>query len=458
MHLRRLGISAAFMLCMAILVHEARGQPQVMPTDRSPAANAAREASFHEGPVSTMGKNVLDKVRPSVVQIKSFFGDNTEKASHGSGFVVGAGGIAITNYHVVSDVVMFPDKYRMEYKSPDGKQGKVEVLAIDVLHDVSLVRLVGHAPPALDLATQIPAKGERAYSVGFPLDVGLTITEGVSNGLVEDAFDERLHYAGAINGGMSGGPALDAGARVIGVNVSAYMFKQSVSFLVPARHAAALLSKANAAPLKLKEARKEVGTQLATHAEQLFAKLPDVLPTQTLNGVVLPTKTASFFDCGGGGNPDTDTPVQTQSSRCSAKASLYVSSNVETGDMDFRHQLMSTTKLDAYRFAKHVERFGGSDAGLGRGWGRRDFGPNVCKQRVINSNGIDMVATICSRGYRKFDSLFDVTLKLVSSYKSREAFTSSLNMTGVPFEPAMAFAERYLAAIKLAPAASGASK
>lgn len=416
----------------------------------APSRRPTDTAKFNAEPVSALGKSVLDKVKPSVVQIKSFFGDNTEKNSHGSGFVVGAAGLAITNYHVVSDVVMFPDKYRLEYKTTDDKKGKVKVLAIDVLHDVSLVQLIGHEPPALQLMTQIPAKGERAYSVGFPLDVGLTITEGVSNGLVEDAFDERLHYAGAINGGMSGGPALDANARVIGINVSAYMFSQNVSFFVPARHAHALLSKAALEPLNLKQARKEVAAQLLVHADELLNKLPKEIPTQQLNGMLLPNKLAPFFDCGGGGNPESDSPVQTQSSRCNAKAGLYVSNAVQTGDIHFRHQLMSTSKLDSYRFYKHVQswRTRGIGGGLMRGYGRQDYGPNVCKQRVITNNGIDMYATICSRAYRKFDKLFDVDLNVISSQQSKEAFTSTLSLTGVPFEPAMDLVERYLAAIK----------
>jgi S1-C subfamily serine protease len=416
-------------------------------------------------PASDAGKSVLDKARPSVVQLRAYFRDNTEKSSHGSGFVVrastaGDSSLAITNYHVVSDLVMHPDKYRLEYRTPDDRTGRVELMAFDVRHDVALVRLVGHAPPALELVREAPAKGERAYSVGFALDVGLTITEGVSNGTVEDAFDERLHYAGALNPGMSGGPAFDARGRAIGVNVSAYRFEQNVSFFVPARHAAALLDRAGDAPIDPKGARAEVARQLHAHAKDLLGRVPSPWPVHAARGVNLPSKPAAFFGCGAGGDPDEDDPVQRESSQCAAKAGIYIADNVVTGDIAFGHHWLSTKKLDALRFTRHVQRsrsFGGARAR--RGWGRSDFGPNTCTERFVANQGVDLLARVCTRAYRKFEGLFDLSLSVTSSHRGREAFVGSLDLTGVPFEPGLAMIERWLAAIRPAadvPATAGA--
>ena len=55
------------------------------------------------------------------------------------------------------------------------------------------------------LAGRLP-KGERIYAMGNPLDLGFTIVEGTYNGLVDKSYDERIHFSGAINPGMSGGP------------------------------------------------------------------------------------------------------------------------------------------------------------------------------------------------------------------------------------------------------------
>lgn len=423
--------------------------PPAWSRDDPPAADGrARSPAAIESSTTLTGKNVLDKARASVVQIRAYYGDNTEKASHGSGFVVGPRGLAITNYHVVSDLVLHPEKYRLEYRSPDDRKGRVELMAVDVLNDVALVRLADHAPPPLPLRREIPAKGDRAYSVGYPLDVGLTITEGVSNGLVEDAFDERLHYAGALNPGMSGGPALDDQGRVIGVNVSAYRFEQNVSFFVPARHAAALLDAAAAAdkPMDPKDARKEVGRQLHRHAARLLERMPAELPVTAVQGVSLPTKLTPFFDCGAGGDPDSDAPVQSQGSQCAAKAGIYVARRVVTGDIGFNHRWLTTTRLGAWRFARHMQSQVPYVRSAG-GWGKQDFGPYACTQRVVRNRGIDLAATICARAYRRFDGLFDLNLRVTSSHRDQQAFTSALSLTGMPFEPAMAFIERWLAAI-----------
>jgi len=74
----------------------------------------------------------------------------------------------MTNYHVVAEQVNHPEKYRLEYRTVDGATGKVAVLALDVLHDLAVVRAEGYAPAPLKLEAGTPVKGDRTYSVGFP--------------------------------------------------------------------------------------------------------------------------------------------------------------------------------------------------------------------------------------------------------------------------------------------------
>src|SRR5204863_7410469 len=154
-------------------------------------------------PASIAARRIHDRARPAMIQIKGFFGTNTAEAFHGSGLAVARGGEFVTNWHVVSDAVLYPEKYRLEYRTPTGATGRVLVRAIDIRHDLALVEAQGLDPSPLTLRPHVAIKGERAYSVGFPLDVGLTITEGVSNGRVEDCFEPRVHYSGALNPGMS---------------------------------------------------------------------------------------------------------------------------------------------------------------------------------------------------------------------------------------------------------------
>ena len=165
-------------------------------------------------------------------------------AFHGSGFAVADGRRIVTNYHVVAQAVLYPQQYRLEYLASDGRTGPLHVLAIDVRNDLAVVAADDLELPPLKLRSEIPAQGERAWSIGFPLNLGLTITEGVANGLVENSFEQRIHYTGAINEGMSGGPALDTRGRVYGVNVSVVTGRQLVGFVVPAKHIPGLLARA----------------------------------------------------------------------------------------------------------------------------------------------------------------------------------------------------------------------
>src|SRR5258706_2333350 len=184
---------------------------------RAPRSETPPAISMVPAALSASAREAMARARPSVVQIKGFFGTNSAQAFHGTGFAVAAGGVLLTNYHVVAEQVLYPEKYRLEYRTTAGKVGKITVLAIDVRHDLAVVRAEGFDGVPLALDGTVPAKGERAYSIGFPLDVGLTITEGVSNGRVEDSFDARIHYSVAINDGISGGPAVNAAGQVIGV-------------------------------------------------------------------------------------------------------------------------------------------------------------------------------------------------------------------------------------------------
>ena len=86
------------------------------------------------------------------------------------------------------------------------------------------MRLDKPRPPFFDfdpraLAGKLP-KGERLFAMGNPLDLGFTIVEGTYNGLVDYSYNERIHFSGALNPGMSGGPTVTADGRIAGINVA----------------------------------------------------------------------------------------------------------------------------------------------------------------------------------------------------------------------------------------------
>ena len=429
---------------VSTLAIAARAQTLPLPAASAPAPFAPVTAAASEN-----ARDVLARVRPAVIQIRGLFGSNTAQAFHGTGFAVAAGGLFATNYHVVAQQVQHPDKYRLEYRTADGANGAVTVLAVDVRHDLALVRATGHDPQPLQLVTSPPAKGDRAYSVGFPLDVGLTITEGVSNGKVEESFEARIHYSGAINGGMSGGPALNAAGDVIGVNVSGYRFEQLVSFLVPVEHLLVLRAAAPAAPPDTDTLKKEVARQLRLHSGELLgALLEKPMLTQASAGYVLPAKIAPFVNCNASGNPTPDDPVQMVQVNCASKAGLYIQQGLYSGDVKYAHYVLTTDTLDAWRFAYRLSSL---TAATGVYGARRHVGPYACENRVVALKGFDASILMCARSYRNFPGLYDFTVRVISLNQAKRGFASHLDMYGLEYDGGMQLIRRYVDAMEWKP-------
>ena len=198
-------------------------------------------------------RKVYEQARSQLVQIRTVLKGQASQTSVGSGFVVTTEGHIVTNFHVVSEVALKPDRHDLVYVTADGREAPVQVLMLDVLHDLALLKRRASQPAAYDALPFAPkhqplAQGERMYSLGNPLDVGFAVIEGNYNGLVERSFYPQIFFAGSLSAGMSGGPALDQEGRVIGINVARRVDGEQVSFLVPACFATALLTRGRDAP------------------------------------------------------------------------------------------------------------------------------------------------------------------------------------------------------------------
>src|SRR5688500_18380620 len=117
-----------------------------------------------------------------VVKIQVVETASAAKASIGSGFFVTSRGHIVTNYHVVSDLLHAPERYRAEVIDATGAAHRVRVIGVDVVHDLAVV--VADLEPASHfvLAPATVAMGNRLYALGHPEDLGLSIIEGTYNG------------------------------------------------------------------------------------------------------------------------------------------------------------------------------------------------------------------------------------------------------------------------------------
>jgi len=393
----------------------------------------------------------LDAARESVVQIRGFFHKSDTSAFHGSGFAVDDGRKIVTNYHVVAQAVLYPQQYRLEYLAGDGRTGPLHVLAIDVRNDLAVVAAEHLELPTLRLRNEIPKQGERAWSIGFPLNLGLTITEGVANGLVEDSIVQRIHYTGAINGGMSGGPALDSRGRVYGVNVSVVAGRQLVGFIVPARHVPPLLARAEepmGLSLSAQQLRQRVTAQVLAYEAEVLEAQPESAGTQVVQDYTLPTQISPRVECSTVDEPSPHVLVSIDTVSCWIPALIRVQQGVHVAGLSIRHRILRSEGLHALQFERQVNSLAAAPHRTGS---PAHVAPFACRDALVSLDGFDARISTCVRQYRLFAGLYDFDVTVVSIDDESSALVSRLALQGVAFETGKRTMERYLGALQWRP-------
>ena len=407
--------------------------------------------------MSAAAESIYASSRPGLLQIRTLVEAAGRQSSIGSGFLVTANGLAVTNYHVVSQYALEPKTYRLEFARPDGTQGPLKLLAIDVANDVAIVQLDGADLPHLDfdpaaLADKSP-RGERLYAMGNPLDLGFTIVEGTYNGFVEKSYNQRVHFTGAINPGMSGGPAVTAAGKVAGINVAKRLDGELVSFLVPAAKAAALLERAKTeAPLDLAHVRDEIDRQLLVWQADFYHALGEQgFRDATLGPYQAPESAAPWFNCWARTNAD-QTPkprAQLDSTSCSSQSSLFIAEDIDTGRAELSHAYVRSVDLNPFQFAAFVSQYYGS-AGMIRSWSRKRLTQPECHEDFVergegaSKSGPILRTVWCARAYRDFAGIYDVAITTVTQDRDKEALISRLAMQGVSYDNAVALAQRFV--------------
>ncbi|WP_254567614.1 S1C family serine protease [Oscillatoria sp. HE19RPO] len=150
--------------------------------------------------------NVYQQASPSVVTIRVGRGA-------GSGSIISADGLVLTNDHVVSSA----RNGRVEVLTSTGQTYTGDVIATDRRNDLALVRLRTDDPlPALRMASRDGIRvGQRVYAIGSPFGLSGTFTTGILSRIADNG---DLQTDAAINPGNSGGPLLNSNGELIGVN------------------------------------------------------------------------------------------------------------------------------------------------------------------------------------------------------------------------------------------------
>lgn len=427
-------------------------QPQPGESGESGAPQAQESASQPPGvlqPPSPDAQQIYRAARDKLVQIRTLRRATRTQSSIGSGSYVDASGLILTNFHVISDLALEPDSHRGVSVNVNGQEAEVALLAFDVLHDLAVLRPVqppADPVPALQLRPQGEPleQGERIYSLGNPLDVGFAITEGNYNGLVQRSFYPRIFFGGALNPGMSGGPALDARGRVIGVNVAKRLDAEQVSFLVPAGFARALLDKARQAAPMQGAAHEEMARQLLEHQQTLMERLmASTARSERYGRYTVPLPAESLSRCWGNGQEHEPRALFTyERSECRIDSSVFTGDTGEVGGIQLRYEAYDAPRIRELAFAYQYSASFANEPLPQNGDARRSAAE--CRQDFVQLKGMPARVVLCMRAYRKLTGLYDLTVLVASVNQPKSSVLGRMDAAGLSFDNALLLSRHFL--------------
>jgi len=175
---------------------------------------------------------------------KHFFGeqpDNGEEDqpenSLGSGVIVSAQGLILTNDHVVASAD------EIEVALADGRKLSAKVVGTDPDTDLAVLKVDAQNLPAITFAVSDKLNvGDVVLAIGNPFGVGQTVTQGIvsalgRNHLGINTYENFIQTDASINPGNSGGALIDAEGNLVGVNSAIYSRNggsMGIGFAIPA--------------------------------------------------------------------------------------------------------------------------------------------------------------------------------------------------------------------------------
>ena len=195
--------------------------------------------------------DIYRAAQPATVYITSttvrrdFFYQPVASQSLGSGFLINDEGFILTNFHVVSG------SSKIQVTLSDQSQYYATALDTDRSDDLALIKIsLKKKVPVLKLGDSDRLQvGQKVLAIGNPFGLEGTLTVGVVSsigraidGENEQRLEGMIQTDAAINGGNSGGPLLDSGGAVIGINTAILgRTNIGIGFALPINRAKALL-------------------------------------------------------------------------------------------------------------------------------------------------------------------------------------------------------------------------
>jgi serine protease Do len=218
----------------------AAGDP-VLPISQDRPSTASRSNPVVE---------VAARAAPAVVSIgcevptqspfQIFYSGRSTSTSQGSGAVIRADGVVLTNAHVVEGAT------RITATLPDETSYEATVVGLDSELDLAVLQLEGaQGLPTIPLGSSSDLLlGETVIAIGNPFGLGHTLTTGVVSSrsrtleVGERVFQDYVQTDAGINPGNSGGPLLNIHGELIGINTAIRRDAENIGFAIPVDRAA----------------------------------------------------------------------------------------------------------------------------------------------------------------------------------------------------------------------------
>jgi serine protease Do len=162
-------------------------------------------------------------------------GNGAPMRGEGSGFIVSADGVILTNAHVVDDA------QKVTVKLTDRREFEASVIGSDAKSDVAVLKIDARNLPVVKLGDPRTLQvGEWVVAIGSPFGLENTVTAGIvsakGRSLPDDTYVPFIQTDVAVNPGNSGGPLFNLRGEVVGINSQIYSRSggyQGLSFAIP---------------------------------------------------------------------------------------------------------------------------------------------------------------------------------------------------------------------------------
>ena len=356
----------------------------------------------------------------SVFTVEIQTASDLSRNSQGSAFVALRSNLLITNYHVVSDFIQEPGKYVVVVKDGAGQMRRAHVRAIDVVSDLALLSTEDPIGKPLRIRQSLPAKGVKGFSLGNPGGIGLTVVEGNFNGLSESAFVPIIHFSGAINSGMSGGPAIDEAGEVVGVNTASRRRDQLIGLLSPAENVTRLLAAFSEDMMVSPDMlRDQIETQVVDFSKRLTQEVLTYETDKVVSGYFgLPSKFQKKARCYGETEQNATHRFKVAVNYCSLRGGIFINDAIRVGTLSVHHRRIYGDELTPSQTAAVQNELSASDV-ENFGYPEEDKSVWECQySRVKLQAGTAGELHVCQRSFTKLGKVKDFYL-LFSSRPSR---------------------------------------